>query len=73
MMKLSLKLHPLLVRFIHDVTVFLQLVNLHLVLSQLFITLLFHFLDCVFELVDNIVVILLIQLFKLCYLVLECD
>lgn len=73
MMKLSLELHSLLVRFIHDVTVFLQFVNLYLVISQLFITLLFHFLDCVLELIDDFVVILLIQLFKLRYLVLECD
>ena len=65
MVKFSIELHSLLVRFIHDVPVFLELIDLDLVLTQLFSADLLNFLDLILELVNYFVVVLLIDLLEL--------
>jgi hypothetical protein len=64
-MKFSIKLYSLLVRFIHDVPVFLQFINLDLVFTQFFCAYFFNFLDLILELVHYFVAVLLIDLLEL--------
>jgi len=72
-MKLSIELNSFLVRFIHNVSVFLQLINLDLVFTQFLCANLFNFLYLILELVHNIVAVLLIDLLKLCDFILQRD
>lgn len=68
--QLSLELHTLLVGLVHNVTVFLQLRQFHLILLNFLITFPFDIFDLCLEPGDNLIVITFILLLKLCDLIL---
>jgi len=72
-MQFSLKLHPLLESVVHDVPVFLQLMDLNLVLLQLFVSLSLDVSDLVLKLCDYLVAALLSVLFERRDLVLKLN
>lgn len=60
-MKLGFELHAFLVRFIHDVAVLLQLIDLDLVFTHLLSAHLLNFLDLVLKFVDDFIVVFLVD------------
>lgn len=71
--ELGLELHPLLVGLVHNVTVFLQLTQLHLVLLDFLIAFPLDILDLRLEARDYLIVVPLVLLLQLCDLTLQAD
>ncbi len=70
-MQLCLELHSLLVSLVHYIAILLQFIDLHFILLQFLITLLFLLLDLILELIDDLVVVFLVSLLELCDLILQ--
>jgi len=64
-MKFSFELHSLLVGIIHDVSVFLQLIYLDLILTKFLSANFFNFLDLILELIHNLIAVFLVDLLEL--------